>query len=66
VYLAYSTWRRVLSQVTDWSVIDLYSTIVVLEVDVQTLGRKRSTYNVILTHVGVTIVVVKSNKHYVF
>jgi len=41
-------------------------TIVVLEVDEQTLGRKRSRYNVILTRVGVTIVAVKSNKHYVF
>jgi hypothetical protein len=43
-------------------------TVAILEADVQTLGRTRSTYvyNVTLIRVGVTIVAMKSNKHYVF
>jgi len=48
------------------SVINCTIAVLELRVDVQTLDRKRSTYNVTLRRVGVTIVEMKSNKHYVF
>jgi len=46
----------------------IYCRIAILETDVQTIGRARSTYvyNVTLRRVGVTIFAMKSNKHYVF
>jgi len=48
------------------SVINCTIAVLEVRVDVQTLGRKRSTCNVTLRRVGVTIVAMKSNKHYVF